>query len=246
MSQNSEDSQDRSGRAPGSLGHVRRREFSEPGSRRKDTNLAARAQLIKMLGYSSYAVFPGLILGVLLANRYPGGVIWIAVAGLGFPLAVFLLGLMITTSGGRAAATLHNPSGCTTPFKRQYSAAETLKVRGEYAAAIDAYEGAAAEHPDDPRPLIEIARIQRDALDDPEAAASAFKRALGHPSLEAGQRFLVTRELCEVYTHRMDEPRRALPILARMAEEQAGTPPGEWAAEELVEVKALVFGEERG
>ena len=42
----------------------------------------------------------------------------------------------------------------------------------------------------------------------------------------------------ELFTHRMQTPERALPDLARMADELAGTPEGDWAASELKEIKA--------
>jgi len=230
-------------RDEGAFAHVSRREYGAHGHQLKNTNLAARTQLLRLAVWSGIAILPGAGLGVFLAREYPGGVLWLLVGGVGFPLLVFLGGVALTTASGRAASTLHNPSGGSTPFRRQHSGAEALRVRGEFAAAIEAFERAAQEYPDDPGPWIEVARIHRDSLSDPEEAARAFKRALGHPGLGAGQRFLATRELCEIYTHRMNEPRRALPLLARLAETQPGTPPGEWAARELVEVKALVFGE---
>jgi hypothetical protein len=55
--------------------------------------------------------------------------------------------------------------------------------------------------------------------------------------LPAGMAFLVRKEVVELFTHRMETPERALPDLARMAEEMAGTPEGEWAASELKGIK---------
>jgi hypothetical protein len=49
---------------------------------------------------------------------------------------------------------------------------------------------------------------------------------------------LTRKELVELFTHRMKASERALPELARMAEELAGTPEGEWAATQLREIKA--------
>jgi len=195
------------------------------------------------MSWCSLTLLPGALVGIRLAGRFDGPVFfWVPVAALGFFGGTVLFAYLLVSTGGRAAGTLHNPSGGSTPYRGQHSGAEALKVRGDYRGAIAAYEKAAAAQPDDPRPVIEIARIYRDHLDDPAAAVTWFKRAIAHEGIDSGHRFLTIRELCELYTGRLDDPRRALPILARVAETREGTREGDWAARELREVKSMVFG----
>ena len=51
---------------------------------------------------------------------------------------------------------------------------------------------------------------------------------------------VLVRELTELYRHRIGAPARAAPLLARIAERHEGSPDGEWAREELAEVKRLM------
>lgn len=71
-----------------------------------------------------------------------------------------------------------------------------------------------------------------------EDAARWFRRALREAVVPGGVAMMVRKELVELYTHRLDQPERALPELARMAEELAGTDAGVWAAGQVVEIKS--------
>ena len=117
-------------------------------------------------------------------------------------------------------------------------------VHGRYRAAVEAFEVAVAEDPSDPTPYLRIARIHRDHLDELEAAASWFRRALRDADMPRGQAGLARRELVELFIHRLKEPARAAPELARMRDEWAGTPEGAWAAEELARIKEAMKEEE--
>ncbi len=149
---------------------------------------------------------------------------------------------LITTLSGRAARTLYSPSGRSTPPKRGYSMAESLVMRGLYDDGIAAYRTAIAEDPTDSTPYIRIARIYRDRMSDPEQAAAWFSRALREPEIGRGTATLVRRELVELY-EKMGRPERAAPLLARTAEELAGEPEGDWAAEALARIKKSMAGE---
>jgi tetratricopeptide (TPR) repeat protein len=151
--------------------------------------------------------------------------------------------LALSMLGGRAAATIHNPSGRTTPSRREHSHAESLLARGLVQEAIDAFEIAVAEDPGDPSPYLRVARIYREKLGRYEDAARWFKRALTESAAPPGIAMLAARELVELYVTKLGEPGRAAPLLARMAEERAGTPEGTWAAEELAAVKAAMARE---
>lgn len=216
-----------------------RRTFSEPSKRGglKDVDAAERVMRLRALVFGVYGGMLGAALGFFLAQR--GAPLWVAVL---CPVAGWILvslgTLLIASSAGSAASTLYAPSSGAPLRKKEHSQAESLVARGRYQEAVDAFEVAVAEDPSDATPYLRIARVYRDHLGKPEDAARWFRRALRESKMPEGTAFLTRKELVELFTHRMAAPERALPDLARMAEELAGTPEGEWAAAELREIKA--------
>lgn len=210
------------------------------GSGKKDVDQFERTHVLRAAMWS----LPGAMVGVLAAGAAIGLGGWSVPAAVLLAVAVwgatFATPLVVASLGGRAAGSLYNPSGRSTPRKREYSHAESLVARGLYQEAVDAFEIAIAEDPTDATPYLRIARLHRDQLSRPEDAASWFKRALTAPDMPAALSLLTARELVELYTVKLSQPGRAAPLLARLAEERAGTPDGEWAAKELVRVKALM------
>lgn len=156
----------------------------------------------------------------------------------------FVIPLVSAALGGRAAGTLYNPSGSSTPRRREYSHAESLVARGFHREAVEAFEIAVAEGPTDPTPYLRIARLCRDQLGRPEDGARWFKRALAESEMSESVSLLTARELVELYTVKLSQPGRAAPVLARIAEERGGTKLGDWAAEELASLKAAMVGQE--
>jgi tetratricopeptide (TPR) repeat protein len=219
--------------------HLSRRTFSEPPKRGglKDSDVGERVTLLRAWVSGMYGGALGALLGFFLVQK--GAPFWVAViCFLAGWLFVSLGTLLLVTSVGSAASTLFAPSSGAPQRKKEHSQAESLVARGRYEDAVTAFELAVADDPSDATPYLRIARVYRDHLGKPEDAARWFRRALREAPLAAGVAFLVRKEVVELYTHRMRTPERALPDLARMAEEMAGTPEGEWAAAELREIKA--------
>ena len=161
-----------------------------------------------------------------------GAVIGVAVVGIG--------SYAISELAGEAMTVVYNPSGGSTPHGMRYSQAESLAVRGHYEGALAAYEALIAEHPDETETYLRIARLLRDKMGRAEDAAGWFQRAL---ATESGPEVAISRELVELYWHRIGAPAKAAPLLARIAERFEGKPEGEWARNELVEVKRLMAEE---
>jgi tetratricopeptide (TPR) repeat protein len=219
--------------------HHSRRTFSEPPKRGglKDSDVGERVTLVRAWVSGMYGGALGALLGFFLVQK--GAAFWVAViCFLAGWLFVSLGTLLLVTSAGSAASTLFAPSSGAPPRKKEHSQAESLVARGMYEEAVTSFELAVADDPSDSAPYLRIARVYRDHLGKPEDAARWFRRALREATLDAGVAFLVRKELVELYTHRTRTPERALPDLARMADELAGTPEGEWAAAELKEIKA--------
>ena len=202
----------------------------------RSADASDHAMLLWSVIAGAFGLVMGGLLGVLIVAR--GGPAWIGALS---PLAgaAFTVGVAraVVGSGTRVAGTIYNPGGSAAPHKREYSAAESLAAQGRYEDAITAFELAVAEDPADPGPYLRVARIYRDHLGRFDDAARWFRRA----SREArGCPVLAQRELVELYVHRMREPGKAAPLLARLADELAGTPEGEWAAGELRAVKEFI------
>jgi tetratricopeptide (TPR) repeat protein len=214
-----------------------RRTFKEPagkdsgrGRRLKDVDAVARAEKLRVAGW---ALFAGLPMGGM-AGYAAGNVLAGLVLG---PVFVFVVASLILAPVNRTASLLHMPSGSSTPRRKEHSQAEALAVRGDFEAAIALYEEAIRDVPEDGEAYLRIARIHRDHLESPEEALHWFRRATDEAELPHGQEMLARREMAELLIHRLREPRRAAPDLARLAEAHEGKPEGDWAREELARIK---------
>lgn len=217
-----------------------RRTFSEPAKRSglKDVDASQRVLVVRAAVGGLYGGILGGLLGFFLVMKQGAPIWFLPVLMAGGWLAVAGGVLATVHLAGRAASTLYAPSSGAPPRKKEYSQAESLVARGRYQEAVTAFELAVVDDPTDPTPYLRVARIMRDNLGAHEDAARWFRRALRESQAPPGVALLARRELVELYTHRMGAPERALPELARMAEELAGTPDGARAAAELASIKA--------
>jgi len=188
----------------------------------------------------------GLLLGVRMVQA--GAAPWLALPGgaLGLCLVVRVGLSAILGGSGRVVRSLYVPSGRTTPSRPAYSLAESLAVRGRHLEAIAEYRRAAERERDDPEPLIRIARIQRDRLDRPQEALESLRAALARSRPASSTSLLVRREMVELYCGALEEPRRAMPQLARIAAEHDASPSARWARRRLEEMKRQLAVEEAG
>lgn len=119
----------------------------------------------------------------------------------------------------------------------EYSVAHGLALRGQYEAAVDAFAAGAGEYPEDPEPLLAGARLLRDPLGRFEEARDWLLRARRIPDIGLREEVLVVQELVDLYDGPLEEPARAMPLLAQVKERHAGTRPGEWAARRLAALR---------
>lgn len=153
-----------------------------------------------------------------------------AVAGLVVPLYV-------AERAGRAGASIYHASGSSTPALRQHSLAESLAARGMLAEAAEAYELLSQDYPLDVEPRVRLARLLRDRMQQPEDAAMWFRSAIMLRDIDTATEISLMRELCELHTHRLKTPEKALPWLARLAEKYPDHPGGLWARAEMGEIR---------
>jgi hypothetical protein len=197
-------------------------------SRPTDVDAAERAYRLKTLAWSLPGGFVGWYVGDKLFGA-PFGLVGFAV-GYGF---VFGVTTLLVRSGAAAMGQIYNPSGKSTPVVREYSRGQSLAARGWYLEAIDVYEADCAEFPDDPEPCFRIARLYLKELKRYEDAVLWFKKARGAGAIDAGRELLATQEIVDIYVHKLKEPRRAMPELARLSERFPGTPAAAWSRERL-------------
>lgn len=224
--------------------HQPRRTFAarpdDSSSRRlKDTDSAVRVYKLRA---RLYGIAGGIVLGAVMAWKM-GAVGGLSGFVLGWAIAYFTaVGLM--EGAGAAAQIFYAPSGKSTPARREYSEAQALRAAGHYAEAVATYETFVAEFPEDPEPYLQIARIMRDDLHEYGDAARWFRLARRDAHLTLGQDLLMAQELIELYRHKLNEPRRAIPELARIPQLVPGTPQAEAARRELAELRARMRGEQ--
>ncbi|MEX0893678.1 MAG: hypothetical protein WEB88_16045 [Gemmatimonadota bacterium] len=222
-----------------SAGSARRIQAPTPG-RLRDVDTATQAQHLRGCAWAGYL---GILMGfVFAAVAYARGWNVLVAYALGWAVGTALAFFAGNAAANRAAgfgSTIYagGRPGATPPV-RQYSLAESLKVRGNYSAARAEFERLIREDPRDYEPAARLARLWRDELNEAAEAAVWFRRALHTPGLPAGQALLLLRELVEVHVHRLGDPRPAFAELARLARTMPDTPAGSWAAGELARLKA--------
>jgi len=210
----------------------------------RDVDQFERVLQFRILAWSIVGAFLGFLLGVFVTAQ--GGV------GVGVVLFTTLTGWVVSMVvpnlilrwAGSAGSTLYSPSGKSTPHQKEYSLADSYAARGRYEEAVRAFSEAVETDPTDPTPYLRAARIERDHMDNGDRAALWFKRALEQSGMGGGLLTLTRKELVELYEIRMGQPGRAISLLARIAEEEAATPDGAWAALEVVRLKEIVAAEE--
>ncbi len=211
----------------------RRRAYDAARFERKSIDSAKRTELIRILVFSVAGGAIGALAGALVGiGAVPGFLV-------GF-LVVFGLTRLLVTGAGRVASTIHSPSGESTPPHREYSYPQSLAARGAFVEAIAAYQVCVAEDPDDPEPYLRIARLYRDELRQYDDAVAWFKRARANAQ---GAELLATREIIDIYVHKLRTATKAIPELVRLRAKVAGTPAAESAQRELEELRRTLARE---
>ena len=203
----------------------------------RDTDTGEQAHRLLILTWSGVAGVIGGLAGFLIASLKGWSAFPAVLAGFGIAAALLYVSVtMFAGAAGSAAATMYAPTGRGTPPRREYSRAESLMARGRYEEAAVVFRRHAEEDPSDPEPVLRLARLFRDRLQRHEDAAVHFRRARDMTE-DPGISHLAARELIELLETRLGDPTRALPELARLADEQPGTAIAEWAKREIVRLK---------
>ena len=97
--------------------------------------------------------------------------------------------------------------------------ARVLVAQGEYVAAIEAFKQAAKAEPLNRLPWVEIAKIQKDNLEDPQAAIDTIRGVLERQRWEINDAAYFLFRLAELYDEEMGERESAVAILQQVVEQ---------------------------
>ena len=138
---------------------------------------------------------------------------------------------------GESAGGLYYPATRLASPIQDYSKEETLIQRGQTDEAMEALQRAADEDPSDPRPPLRIALLLRDEMDAPSEALEWLGRAASIDGLPEAEQKYILLETVELCRSRLGHPDLAMPLLAKVARLRQGTGVGDWARQELREIK---------
>lgn len=203
-------------------------------ARLRDTDPTAMLQRVRGLPFA-FALGGLTFAAAGLVARWPW---YFALLAGGVAFLIVLLGPeWLAARSADAVADTMLPDGASTPALHQYSLADSLLARGKVAEAAEAYRALSADFPADAQPQIRLARLLRDHTGRFEEAASCYKHVLAIEGIDSGTEIAVTRELIELYTHKMKRPELALPYLAQFAQQHAEHPAAAWARSEYLDIK---------
>lgn len=101
--------------------------------------------------------------------------------------------------------------------------ARVLMAQGEWEEAIEAFKLAAAEDPMNRMPYIEIAKIQKNHLEDPLAAITTLREALEGQEWEEDDAAFLLFRLAEFYDEDAEDRESAVAIFEQVMEQFPGT-----------------------
>jgi len=213
--------------------------------RLKDIDAGDRAvRLHALMWATGVGIFGGIPIGLALATLLGFHPLLGLVLGIGVGFGVVYYGsLFITNKAARAMQTIYNPSGESTPRRREYSQAAALVMQDRHEDAAAAYEVHVTENPDDPEPYFQLARLCLEHMGRPEEAIHWYARARDEARLTEAQALIATQEIANIYVRRLRTPRKAIPELVLLCERFPDTPAAEMAQQELQEMRALLARE---
>lgn len=186
------------------------------------------------------AVFLGI--GALLGSRLLGlNGFWLLLfalaTGVVAGVAVHRGALMISQGAGRAMGAFVQPSGLSTPYEMTFSAHEALAIRGDIAAAIEAYDATMASQPDNVRARRQAAELHVQA-GNAQRAASLFMEMRRLPASTAADELYATQRLVDLFLGALGDSGRAMVELRRLVERFPGTREAEGARTAIARLKA--------
>jgi len=129
------------------------------------------------------------------------------------------------------------------PRASDHSHIEAMEARGDYEAAVDAYEQLLDGRPGQVKLAARLARVLSRRLEKHERAARALRRAAQDGKAPPSQWAYALRILMEILTVKLSAEASGLPNLARLADAHPDDPAGYWARDRKHAIKAKLAAE---
>lgn len=205
----------------------------------RDTDLAERAQLLKIAVWFGPAVF--IMLGAAWAELYtegsiPGWLLAILIL-LDVPLVVLgILGIHVVTS--RASTTLVHGlyAVANIPPPKSYPRQDVMIVRGQFQEAADYFRDYLRAEPDDNEARLRLADLLESHLDDSFGAEELYLEVRSRQP-NRGEEMRAANGLIDLY-RKHGNRERLIVELARFRDRYPGTPGADAAGRLLADLKA--------
>ncbi len=179
---------------------------------------------------------------------------FIAGVMVGHPILGFFLGTatvvgvvrLVMEVAGSGATLLYNPSGKSTPHKKEFSYAQALVQQKRFEDAVSAMEEDIAKDPMNPDAYLLLGRILRKDMSRPRDAVDVLRRAKRAAQLNTSQELLVRREVVEICRDDLGLPELGAAELAQLVDAYEDRPEGAWARDELARVKHIIAKKHEG
>ena len=118
--------------------------------------------------------------------------------------------------------------------------ARALAVQGDYGGAIASWARLAQENPGDPAPMLEIAGIHAERLEDPDAAIQVLETAAAG-EWGADQRAAITLKMATIYQEAKGDTATARGLLEGVISSAPGSPAASEAHQRIQEIEEQEF-----
>jgi thioredoxin-like negative regulator of GroEL len=177
----------------------------------------------------------GYLLSRLLGLTGLAGVVCTLATGVTAGLFVRRFPLAVAESAGRFLGALMQPSGRSTPYEPEFSAAQALAASGDVVGALRLYEREMADLPTNEQVRVYAAELYAKSGDARRAEALLLE-VRGMTS-DRGRELYATQRVIDLRLGALGEPGRALPELRRLVDRFPGTPEAAGARAALANLK---------
>jgi hypothetical protein len=173
----------------------------------------------------------GFVIGFMALGILPAIIFALMFSGIGFGVY-----RVMAVGSGRLAGTLLVPDarGGHAPG---YSHIEALEAKGDFVAALEAWERVVIETPDALAPRIHAADLHARKGKNPARAAELFRSVQAHPHAPDDTLRYVSQRLIDLLLGPLNDEGRALVELRKVADRWPGTPEGNGARAAIARIK---------
>ena len=144
------------------------------------------------------------------------GTKFIVVVALGGVVGVLFVTFILPEIGDRIGAFFYTPPEMIQPDERQKAMAKI--AQGDYEGAIDLFKKVAKNEPEDRFPIVEIAKIQVEQFNNPDAAIETLVTALAREGWRDNDSAFFHFRVAEIYLEDKKEPEKAREIYQEVIE----------------------------